>query len=88
MNQEIQTFVDSISTVSDTVSRNTGAAIGLGTGYVEVANGYDLMPTYVYPDWLVFTMDIGLVFMYGAVGALGAALINWMLKRFFKKKDD
>ena len=32
-------------------------------------------------------MEFGMVFLYGAVGALGAAVVNWILKLISSKMN-
>jgi len=81
---EIRSFVDGVTSVPDNVMKTVGGATGVGTGLVEVADEATQLP-FIYPDFMVYVFDFGLVFFYGMIGALGAAFVNWILKRFIVK---
>jgi hypothetical protein len=78
MNEEIRGFIEALASVPQKISAGVGAIAGAGTAVVELTeDGMRSVPLMAY--------ELGTVFLYGMVGALGAALVNWILKRFTKK---
>ena len=81
-------MVDSLASVPSRVSASVGAVIGSGTAvakFVEDPSITDL--PYIYSKEIEMAMEFGMVFLYGAVGALGAAVVNWILKLISSKMN-
>jgi hypothetical protein len=85
MNEEIRGFIEALASVPQKISAGVGAIAGAGTAVVELTEDGMLSVPLIFNDTTLMAYELGTVFLYGMVGALGAALVNWILKRFTKK---
>lgn len=88
MSYKFQGLINSLSLLSNEVRLVAGGITGIGVGLEEAASQPSLSSQMLlFPSVFDLSVQIFMVFFFGAIGALGAAFINWLLIKLTNKKD-
>ena len=86
MKDALHAFIEGVTMLPEKIRALIGGAVGLYSGVIETGDQTFINnPDFYYPSWIDFTVEFLMVMLWGAAGALGASLFNYLLKEFQKR---